>query len=132
MCNDPNSFILPVRVKMTRILIADPDARTRQALTLLLDRRLGAVHIAEAGDRTSLERQLAANDPDLLLLDRDLPDLSPAEVKSFVGRSAGMRLILMSVDADDVATAAALDAAFIYKGAVPDEVLATLKALIPA
>jgi len=117
---------------MTRILIADPDSRTRQALTLLLERRLGTVHIDEAGDRATLERRLAANAPDLLLLDRYLPDLSPAQITGFMGRSAGMRLILMSVDADDVATAEALDAAFIYKGAVPDEVLATLKALLPA
>ena len=38
----------------------------------------------------------------------------------------------MSVNADDVTTAQMLRAAFIYKGALPEEVLATLNTLIPA
>ena len=38
----------------------------------------------------------------------------------------------MSVNADDITTAQMLNAAFIYKGALPEEVLATLNTLIPA
>ena len=117
---------------MTRILIADSDPRTRQALALLLERKLGIHSTGEAWDCASLERQLAAGTPDLILLDCYLPGLSAAEITALLGRSAGARLALMSVNADDVITAQMLDAAFIYKGALPEEVLATLNTLIPA
>jgi DNA-binding response OmpR family regulator len=116
---------------MTRILIADSDPRTRQALALLLERKLGVFSADEAWDRASLERQLAASAPDLFLLDCYLPGLPMAEIAALLGRSAGVRLALMSVNADDVTTAQTLNAAFIYKGALPEEVLATLKPLIP-
>jgi len=116
---------------MTRILIADSDPRTRQALALLLERKLDVHCTDEAWDRTSLERQLATSAPDLILLDCYLPGLSGAEIAALLGRSAGARLALMSVNADDVTTAQMLNSAFIYKGALPEEVLATLKTLIP-
>ena len=117
---------------MTRILIADPDSHTRQAFTLLLERRLGIVCAGEAWDSASLERELATCAPNMLLLDCHLPDLTTAEIAALAGRATGMRLILMSVDADDMAVAEALKAGFLYKGALPDEVLTTLRALIPA
>ena len=117
---------------MTRILIADSDPRTRQALALLLERKLGIHSIVEAWDRASLEHQLAMSALDLILLDCYLPGLPTPEIASLLGCSAGARLALMSVNADDVATAQMLNAAFIYKGALPEEVLATLNTLIPA
>ena len=117
---------------MKRILIADADPRTRQALALLLERRLGVPNAGEAWDRASLECQLAAGAPDLILLDCYLPGLSAAEIATLHERSAGARLALMSVNADDVTTAQMLNVAFIYKGALPEEVLATLNTLIPA
>ena len=117
---------------MTRILIADPDFRTRQALILLLERKLGAIQVGEAWDGASLERQLAALRPDALLLDCHLPGLAAGDLAGLLSRLSGARLALMSVDADDVTSAQRLNAAFIYKGASPDEVVATLRALIPA
>jgi len=60
-----------------------------------------------------------------------VPGLAAAEITALHGRPAGTRLALMSVNADDVTTAQMLNAAFIYKGALPEEVLATLKTLIP-
>jgi CheY-like chemotaxis protein len=117
---------------MTRILIADSDPRTRQALALLLERKLGVPNAVEAWDRASLEYQLAAGAPDLILLDCYLPGLTAAEIAALLGRSAGTQLALMSVNADDVITAQMLNTAFIYKGALPEEVLATLNPLIPA
>ena len=117
---------------MTRILIADSDPRTRQALALLLERKLGIHSTGEAWDRASLECQLTTSAPDLILLDCYLPGLSAAKIAALLGRSVSPRLALMSVNADDITTAQALNAAFIYKGALPEEVLATLKTLIPA
>jgi two-component system nitrate/nitrite response regulator NarL len=117
---------------MTRILIADPDPRIRQALILLLERKLGAVQADEAWDRAALERQLAALRPDVLLLDCHLPGLTTADITALLSRPISPRLALMSVDADDLPTALGFNAAFIYKGAPPAEVLATLRGLIPA
>jgi DNA-binding NarL/FixJ family response regulator len=117
---------------MTRILIADSDPRTRQALALLLERKLDVHSTDEAWDRASLECQVATGAPDLILLDRYLPGLTATEIAGLLGRPSGVRLALMSVNADDATTAQTLSVAFIYKGALPEEVLATLKTLIPA
>ncbi len=117
---------------MTRILIADPDPNIRQALVLLLERRLDAIRAGEAWDRASLEHQLATLRPDALLLDRHLPGLTTTDIAALTRRPACPRLALMSVDHDDLTTALDLHAAFIYKGAPPEEVLAVVRQLIPA
>ena len=117
---------------MTRILIADSDPRTRQALALLLERKLGVPNAGEAWDCASLECQLAANTPDLILLDCYLPGLSGGGDRGPARTFGRRQLVLMSVNADDITTAQMLNAAFIYKGALPEEVLATLNTLIPA
>jgi len=117
---------------MTRILIADSDPRTRQALALLLERKLGVFSTGEAWDCASLRGQLTTNSPDLILLDCYLPGLSSADTATLLGCLGGAKLVLMSVNADDIAAAQALNAAFIYKGALPEEVLTTLGALIPS
>jgi DNA-binding NarL/FixJ family response regulator len=118
---------------MTSIVIADPDSRTRQALALLLERRLSGVQcVGEAWDRTSLEGELLARRPDLLLLDRYLPDLSTPQIEALTRCAANPGLVLMSVDAKDVSLAQALGAAFIHKGGLPEEVLATLAAFTTA
>ena len=75
---------------------------------------------------------MVANAPDLLLLDCYLPGLPIPKIAALLGRSPGVILALMSVNADDITTAQMLNAAFIYKGALPEEVLATLNTLIPA
>ena len=117
---------------MTRILIADPDPRIRQALVLLLERRLDAIHASEAWDRASLECQLALLRPDVLLLDCHLPGLAAADIAALRRPRVDARLTLISVDVEDLATAQSLNVAFIYKGAPPEEVLATLRGVIPA
>jgi DNA-binding response OmpR family regulator len=117
---------------MTRILIADSDPRTRQALALLLERKLGVLDVGEAWDCASLKRQWGTSVPDLVLLDCYLPGLSAVDTANLKACSAGARLVLMSVNADDIIAAQSLNAGFIYKGALPEEVLATLVALMPA
>lgn len=117
---------------MKRILIADPNTHTRQAFTLLLERRLGARDVREAWDHQSLECALAVAVPDVLILDCHLPGVPAPEIALLARRLTGVRLALMSVDAGDVTTAHMLNVAFIYKGALPEEVLATLNGLIPA
>lgn len=117
---------------MTHILIADADPRTRQALMLLLEHKLAVDRVGEAWDHASLVRQLAALKPDALLLDCHLPGLTRADMTALLDRSTSVRLALMSVNADDAALAQQLHATFVYKGALPEEALAVLRALISA
>jgi DNA-binding NarL/FixJ family response regulator len=112
---------------MFRILIADPDSATRKALTLLLDRKLGNKCISEVKDVETLIRTLADKAPDLLLLDWRLYG-SPAPETCRLLRKAfpHMKIVLLSVDANDAAAARGAGADFIHKGASPDELIATL------
>jgi DNA-binding NarL/FixJ family response regulator len=118
---------------MIRIIIADPDSATRRALTLLLQRKMGTNGIAEVGDVETLIRALADASPDLLLLDWRLygspaPDTCRLLQKAY----PQLKIVLLSVDANDETAAKEAGADFIYKGASPDELLATLKTILTA
>ena len=113
---------------MIRILIADPDAATRKALTLLLQRKLGSNGIIEVQDVETLIRVLAEATPDLLLLDWRLygspaPDTCRLLQKAY----PRLKIVILSVDARDEAAAKAAGADFVYKGATPDELIAILQ-----
>jgi DNA-binding NarL/FixJ family response regulator len=115
---------------MFRILIADPDPATRNALILLLQRKLGSPCILEAGDVETLIRALADIPPDLLLLDWRLYGSPAAETCRLLRKAyPHLKIVLLSVDANDVTAANAAGADFIHKGAPPDELIATLTAL---
>jgi DNA-binding NarL/FixJ family response regulator len=116
---------------MFRILIADPDPATRKALILLLRRKLGIDGIVEIHDVEALISTLADTPPDLLLLDWRLYG-SPATGTCRLFRKAypHLKIVLLSVDADDAAAAKAAGAAFIHKGASPDALIATLVPLL--
>jgi two-component system, NarL family, nitrate/nitrite response regulator NarL len=116
---------------MIRILIADPDSATRKALILLLQRKLGTNCIIEVKDVETLIRTLADTPPDLLLLDWRLYG-SPAPQTCRLLRKAypHLRIVLLSVDANDATAAKEAGAGFIHKGASPDELIATLTPLL--
>jgi len=116
---------------MIRILIADPDLATRKALSLLLRRKLATTGIIEIGDVETLIRTLADTPPDLLLLDWRLYG-SPATQTCRLLRKAypHLKIVLLSVDANDATAAKEAGADFIHKGASPDELIATLTPLL--
>jgi DNA-binding NarL/FixJ family response regulator len=116
---------------MIRILIADPDSATRKALILLMQRKLGTNCISEVKDVETLIRSLADTPPDLLMLDWRLYG-SPATETCRLLRKAypDLRIILLSVDANDATAAKEAGADFIHKGASPDELIATLTPLL--
>ncbi|HEX9388818.1 MAG TPA: response regulator transcription factor [Anaerolineales bacterium] len=116
---------------MIRILIADPDSATRKALSLLLHRKLGTNGIIEVKDVETLIRSLADTPPDLLLLDWRLYG-SPATETCRLLRKAypHLKIVLLSVDANDATAAKEAGADFIHKGASPDELIATLTPLL--
>jgi DNA-binding NarL/FixJ family response regulator len=116
---------------MIRILIADPDSATRKALILLLQRKLGTNCIIEVKDVETLIRSLADTPPDLLMLDWRLYG-SPATETCRLLRKAypQLKIVLLSVDADDESAAKEAGADFIHKGAPADELIATLTPLL--
>jgi DNA-binding NarL/FixJ family response regulator len=116
---------------MTHIIIADPDSATRKALTLLLKRKLGTEGIVEVDSVEALIRRLADTTPDLLLLDwRLYGSPAPATCRLLQRAYPNLRIILLSVDADDAGAAKEAGAAFVHKGASPDDLIATLTPLL--
>lgn len=116
---------------MIRIIIADPDSATRKALTLLLRRKLGTNGILEVDSVESLIRTLADTSPDLLLLDWRLYGSPAPETCRLLQRAyPHLKIILLSVDADNATAAKEAGAAFVHKGASPDELIATLTPLL--
>jgi len=116
---------------MTRIIIADPDPATRKALTLLLRRKMGTNGIVEVGDVETLIRTLAGESPEVLLLDWRLYGSPAPETCRLLQKAyPHLKIVLLSVDANDEAAAKEAGADFIYKGAPPDELIATLSLLL--
>jgi len=116
---------------MIRILIADPDSSTRKALALLLRRKLGEGEIIELDGVEALIRTLADTAPDLLLLDWRLYGSPAPETCRLLQRAyPHLKIILLSVNAENATAAREAGAAFIHKGASPDELIATLTPLL--
>lgn len=116
---------------MIRIIIADPDSAARKALTLLLRRKLGTNGILEVDGVEALIRTLADTPPDLLLLDWRLYGSPAPETCRLLQRAyPQLKIILLSVDADDAEAALEAGAEFVHKGASPDELIATLTPLL--
>ena len=116
---------------MIHILIADPDSAARRALALLLRRKLDTETIVEVDGVESLIRALADTSPDLLLLDWRLYGSPAPETCRLLQRAyPHLKIILLSLNAQDAAAAKAAGASFIYKGALPDELIATLTQIL--
>ena len=116
---------------MIRILIADPDSATRKALALLLQHKLGTYGIVEVGDVDALIRAMADTTPDLLLLDWRLYGSPAPETCRLLQKAyPHLKIVLLSVDANDELAAKEAGADFVHKGASPDELIAVLKPLL--
>ena len=116
---------------MIRILVADPDSATRKALALLLRRKLGTEKVVEVDSVEALIRALADTPPDLVLLDWRLYGSPAPETCRLLQRAYPcLKIVLLSVDANDAVAAKEAGAAFIYKGASPGELIATLTPLL--
>jgi DNA-binding NarL/FixJ family response regulator len=116
---------------MKRILIADPDLASRKALSLLLTKKLGLYDIHEAGDTETLIRTLADCPPDIFLLDWRLYGAPAPETCDLLLKAyPGLKIVLLSVDADDCKAALNVGAGFIHKGSAPREVVTALEPLL--
>ena len=116
-----------METKMTRILLADDNQDLRSALALLLKTRLGATIVGEASTMESLLSQAAITQPDIVLLDWELPGKPEAD-RIVVVRSVApsARLIVVSARPESATQAAGADA-FVNKTDPPEHILDIFK-----
>ena len=108
---------------MTRVLLADDNQDLRSALALLLETRLGATIIGEACTMESLLSQAAITQPDIVLLDWELPGKPEAD-RIVVIRSVAptSRVIVVSARPESATLAVGADA-FVNKTDPPERIL---------
>jgi len=116
-----------METKMARILLAADNQNLRSALALLLETRLGATIVGEACTMESLLSQAAIIQPDIVLLDWELPGKPEAD-RVVVVRSVApnVRLIVISARPESAGLAAGADA-FVNKTDPPERILAIFK-----
>lgn len=120
-----------LRGEELRIFIADADRELRLALQILLHQEAG-MHVTGIAVRTEgLAAQVAASQPDVLLLDWHLPGGSIAEVLAELGQSVTRpQLVILSVNPEIEQDAMAAGADFfVAKNAPPSRLLESLRSI---
>lgn len=116
---------------MPRIIIADPDPYSRNALFLWLIYKSGVDEIVKVKDGDTLGRMISELPPALVLMDWSLPGRPDASACARYRDLYGTRWIILSVD-DSVAEAArSCSPWFIRKGSSPDEILDLIRTALP-
>lgn len=118
---------------MIRVLVVDDHPVVRQGVSAILSYEPGIVVVGAAADGAEALRLIAQEQPDVVLLDLHLPQLSGVEVMR-QARAAGSRarfLILTTYDTDEyLAPAMAAGAqGYLLKDAAPDELVRGVRAL---
>ena len=120
-----------------RILLADDQTKVRSALRLLLEQEPGLSVVGEAAEAEGLLTQVQRTQPDLVLLDWELPGFQATDSLACPGQcllsalhSLGchLKVIALSghVEAREEALAAGADA-FVSKGDPPERLLTALR-----
>lgn len=113
-----------------RVLLADDQPEIRSALRLLLEQADGTAVVGEVDKAHDLIAQLEAAQPDVLLLDWELPDLHPGEAFTAMRSCCpGLFVIALSSrpERSQQAFAAGVDA-FVCKCDAPEVLLAAVAA----
>jgi DNA-binding NarL/FixJ family response regulator len=116
-----------------RILLADDQPRVRFALRTLLERQPDLEIVGEAGSGQDLRDQIEPAQPDLLLLDWELPGERPLDILSAL-RMMYPALRVVALSGRSEARRAALQAgvdAFVSKADPPEFLLAAIRATSP-
>ena len=114
-----------------RILLADDQPRVRFGLRLLLDREPDLDVIGEATEAETLLAQLETIQPDVVLLDWELPGLAVMGGLPAL-RTVCPQLVVIALSGRLEANWAALSAgadAFVSKSKPPSQLIATLRAI---
>ena len=112
-----------------RVLIADDQPHVRSALLLLLRQEPDVTVVGEAGDAEQALELVAGQQPDLLLLDWELPGRGgTATLARLQAARPGLLVIALSgrPESRRAALAAGVDV-FVSKGEPPDQLLAAVE-----
>jgi DNA-binding NarL/FixJ family response regulator len=111
---------------MIRVVLADDHPLTRRAIRLSVQVD-GVEVVGEAGDGRQAVEMVRSLDPDVVLLDREMPEVDGLEAaRTLVRTQPEVKIILItSDDADEtISEAARIGArAYVLKGATPDYLL---------
>jgi DNA-binding NarL/FixJ family response regulator len=113
---------------MKRILLADDQPQVRSALRLLLEQEIPALIVGEAETLDDLLSRRPAQSPEAILLDWELPGLSPATGLPAIRRAYPLAQIV-ALSSRPEARQTALQAGadrFVCKGDPPERLLAAL------
>jgi DNA-binding NarL/FixJ family response regulator len=118
--------------KRTRILVADNDARVRRALRTLLGQEPGQIVIRESLDVASLGTAVDDFQPDVILLDWELPG-RPAAALLFGSQKFAHQpkvIVIARRPEDRQLALAAGAAAFVSKSDSPERLLAAYRQVL--
>jgi DNA-binding NarL/FixJ family response regulator len=114
-----------------RLFIADEDKQLRVALQILLHQEPGVQVIGVATQAKGLLAQVKACEPDLLLLDWNLPGIAVSELIADLRKlELPPKIVILAVrpEVENAAMAAGADA-FVSKNGSPQELLACLSTM---
>ena len=120
---------------MMRVMLADDQQELRSAMRLLLEQEPDTELVGEVSEVSSLIEEVAAANPDLLLLDWELPELKAAEagkrlLAALHGLHPHLLVIVLSGRPESSRSALAAGAtAFVSKTEPPEKLLAALQSL---
>jgi DNA-binding NarL/FixJ family response regulator len=114
-----------------RVLIVDDQPRARQSLKALLATWPEAKEVKEAALGREAIRLIQASQPDVVLMDVQMPEMDGLEVTRFIkARWPQVKVIVLTMYAEYAADAQAAGAdAFVCKGEPPEKLLITLAAV---
>jgi len=117
-------------MQVLQVLLADDQAKVRSALRLLLEHQPDVEILGEAVDTTGLLDWMKATNPDVILLDWELPGLSAVALLPLLhSLQPGLCVIALSgrPEAGETALEAGADA-FVSKGDPPECLMAAIDA----
>jgi two-component system KDP operon response regulator KdpE len=120
-----------VAVESARILVVDDEEAIRRLLRASLTVRGYSVH--EAANGAQALAQVRAVDPQLMVLDLGLPDMSGTEITRHLRQWTQIPIIILSVREDESDKIGALDAGaddYLTKPFSPGELLARIRAAL--
>lgn len=115
---------------MPRVLIADPDSSSSNAIYLWLVHRMGIEDIAQVSSGEYLLARLREGKTDVVLMDWSLPDRPAAESFHELREiRPDLILVVLSEKAEAATEAEAYRATFIHKSIPPADFMAALQPL---
>jgi DNA-binding NarL/FixJ family response regulator len=116
---------------MPRVLIADPDPASSNAILLWLVHRLGVEEILQVADGNCLLEQLVTGQVDAVLMDGALPNRpDPEFFQAYRTTRPNLVLVLLSEKAELSALAEEYAATFVHKALPPSDFLEALQPLL--